>query len=68
MSSDYDYDRDREDPPAPPRCRRCGAKDLVWERENDGRWRLYTLGGKVHECPRRDAAEDFKRFIRKETK
>jgi hypothetical protein len=54
-------------PRSSPRCRRCGEKDLVWEKDGT-RWRLYTLGGKVHECPRRDAEQDFKRYIRKETK
>jgi hypothetical protein len=30
-------------------CKRCGAKELVWEQTGRG-WRLFTIGGTEHVC------------------
>lgn len=35
-------------------CKRCGEKELVWEKDGE-RWRLFTIGGKAHVCPKATA-------------
>lgn len=32
-------------------CRYCGQTGLVWEKTETG-WRLHTLGGAQHQCPK----------------
>jgi hypothetical protein len=32
-------------------CRHCGQTGLVWEQTGQG-WRLFTLGGTQHQCPK----------------
>lgn len=31
-------------------CNHCGAKNLHWEKNEEGKWRLYTPSDKKHTC------------------
>jgi len=43
-----------------PKCKRCGSMDVRW-RQQGGRWVLFSLEpGKLHQCGRISASEDFK--------
>lgn len=37
-------------------CRCCGTTDLVWN-QHQGRWRLFTLEGTIHQCPKNPLKE-----------
>ncbi len=47
--SPWDEDEPREGAPAS--CKRCGAKHLRWERDENDKWVLVTQRFEVHRCP-----------------